>query len=272
MRALQRLKEVANKIIFCYTVTKNFASFISLMWFTKLYRWRKKSLRYEQFQNETFSIQLAAFPLKEIFLRIYAGDIDIFYEVFYKKIYELPVNLDTNVIIDAGAYVGFASLYFLHQMPGATIYCIEPDPDNFSVLKKNLQAAIENGKVIPVMAGLSGKDGFMNLKNSHLKYNSSITEEGGENSVQVTTYSIATFLKKFNIDKADVFKIDIEGGEESIFKSNISWLGNVDEVLIEFHSEQIKKLCVEKFASKQFNFLPHNSRDDTDVFHFRRNT
>jgi len=268
MKTLNRIKEAIDKLIFCYTVTKNFSSFLKIIWFTKLYRFRKKSAKYTQSQNKFFCISLAMFPGKEIFLRIYGGDIDIFYEIFYKKIYELPITPNKQVIIDAGANVGFAALYFLHQMPGSLIYCIEPDPENFNFLHKNLLNEIGNGRVKLFLAAISDKDGFLNLQKSHFKYNTGVTKQRVENSVEVITYSVATFLKKFNIEKVNIFKMDIEGSEENIFETDVSWLSNVGELLIEFHSESIKKMCFEKIISQKFNFLHHSIRKNTDVFHF----
>ena len=153
-------------------------------------------------------------------------------------------------------------------MPDAIIYCIEPDPDNFIFLQRNLQAEITSGKVIPLLAALSDKDGSVNLKKSPLKYNTGITEESVENQEKIISYRVTTFLEKFNIKKVDLFKIDIEGAEESIFKADTSWLRNVGEVIIEFHSEEIKRVCFEKLISQKFNFQPHSSRMNTDVFHF----
>ncbi|HEY5463322.1 MAG TPA: FkbM family methyltransferase [Hanamia sp.] len=286
MKVLKRIKEAGNKLIFCYTATKNLSSFLSLIWFTKIYRFSKRTPpacvpvrpghpgviragnKAKSYSNKFFSISLTAFPDRNIFLRTYVGDIDIFYEIFLRRIYELPYISNKQVIIDAGANVGFAALYFLHLMPDAIIYCVEPDPDNFIFLQRNLQAEITSGKVIPVQAALSDKDGSVNLKKSPLKYNTGITEESVENPVQVITYSVTTFLEKFNIEKVDLFKIDIEGAEQGIFKADTSWLRNVGEVIIEFHSEKIKRMCFEKLISKKFNFQPHVSRMNTDVFHF----
>ena len=270
MKVIHRLKEAWNKFIFCYAVTKDFSSFLSLVWFTKLYRLRKKSVKYKNYQNNYFSISLVAFPAKRIFIRTYAGDIDIFYEIFYKEIYQLPNNLNKNLVIDAGANVGFAALFFLKLMPGATIHCIEPDPDNFTFLKKNLEAEIENGKVKLIMAGLSGSDGVMNLASNSLKYNSNLVELPVEDAVHVITYSAGTFLKTFVPGKVDLLKMDIEGAEESIFENDVSWLNNVDQLLIEFHSDKIKEMCFEKLQSKNFYFEPGVSRKNTDVFLFRK--
>ena len=114
---LARIREAGRKLVFCYTVTKNLSSFIKLIWFTKLYRLRKKSSKYKKFRNKFFSISLANPRGRKIFLRIYAGDIDIFYEIFLTRVYELPATWDKRVIIDAGANVGLTTLYFFQQMP-----------------------------------------------------------------------------------------------------------------------------------------------------------
>ncbi|HEY5369843.1 MAG TPA: FkbM family methyltransferase [Hanamia sp.] len=271
MKVLNRLNEALQKFIFCYTATKDFSSFLSLMWFTKLYRLRKKSAKFKNRPNDHFSISLAAFPGRPIYLRTYAGDVDIFYEIFYKEIYQLPELVDKSIIVDAGANVGFAALYFLKQMPNATIYCIEPDPDNFLFLQKNLKAALESGKVKALLAGLSDKDGFMNLEKNVLKYNSSLVENASENSVEVITYSVKSFLKKFVEGNIDLFKMDIEGTEENIFENDISWLVKVEQLLIEFHSEEIKKMCFEKLQAQNFYFKPQISKKNTDVFLFSKN-
>jgi FkbM family methyltransferase len=270
MKVLNRLKEAWQKLIFCYTATKGISSFFSLIWFTKLYRLRKKSAKYKNRPDDHFSISLAAFPGKNFFLRTYTGDIDIFYEIFYREIYQLPDLLGKSVIVDVGANVGFAALYFLKHMPNATIYCMEPDPDNFFFLQKNLKAELESGKVKAMLAGLSGKDGFMNLEKNVLKYNSRLVEKASENSVKVITYSVESFLKKFVEGKIDLFKMDIEGTEEIIFEDDISWLGKVEELLIEFHSEKIKKMCFEKLQSQNFYFKPEINRKNTDVFLFSK--
>lgn len=270
MKIIHRLKEAWNKFIFCYSATKDLSSFLSLIWFTKLYRLRKRSSKCQSLQNKYFSISLTAFPGKRIFLRTYAGDIDIFYEIFYKKIYQLPNGLNNHLVIDAGANVGFAALFFLKEMPSATIYCIEPDPDNFIFLKKNLEAEIENGNIKLIMAGLSAKDGVMSLESNSFKYNSNLVEVPMEGAIRVITYKVETFLETFVSGRVDLFKMDIEGAEKNIFENDISWLKNVDQLLIEFHSKKTKEMCIEKLTSQNFYWIPEKSRENTNVFLFRR--
>ena len=272
MKITERSKEVFNKWVFCYSITQNLSSFFALIWYTKLYRFRRNSPKYKTLYNKYFKISLSLFPDKKIFIRTYAGDIDIFYEIFFKKVYELPaMKMNNPLIIDAGANVGFAALYFLYKMPDATIYCIEPDGDNFAFLEKNLQSEIDKGQAMPVLAALTNKNGFVNLKSSILKYNIRISEEFVSKEKTVTAYSIESFLKKNFIRKTDIFKIDVEGSEENIFKDDISWLQNTANVIIEFHSERIRKMCQGKLESQMFTYVPHPNRKNTEVFLFTKN-
>src|SRR5436309_1970425 len=43
----------------------------------------------------------------------------------------------TPVIVDAGANIGAASLWFARRFPDCAVVSVEPEPGNFSVLRKN---------------------------------------------------------------------------------------------------------------------------------------
>jgi len=45
---------------------------------------------------------------------------------------------NADLIIDAGANVGYSSVYFLSNFPNCRVIAIEPDGDNFASLQKNL--------------------------------------------------------------------------------------------------------------------------------------
>jgi FkbM family methyltransferase len=74
-------------------------------------------------------------------------------ECFGKLDYRIPE--DAEVVVDAGANVGFAAMYFLTHAPNCKVICIEPDPRNLRRLHgviedHGLQERIE---VIPAAVG-----------------------------------------------------------------------------------------------------------------------
>src|SRR5271155_2886167 len=62
-----------------------------------------------------------------IWLRAGCSDYFTFHQVFTDRQYEHGLSIDPTFIIDAGANVGFAAIYFARQYPRAQIISIEPD-------------------------------------------------------------------------------------------------------------------------------------------------
>ena len=58
-------------------------------------------------------------------------------QVFIKKEYELPLVSSPALIVDAGANVGMASVYFALRYPGACIIALELDGANVRALMEN---------------------------------------------------------------------------------------------------------------------------------------
>src|SRR5918911_488572 len=84
-------------------------------------------------------IFLGAQP-RDLWLRTYGGDLFIFHEVFLDDCYHIPTAWVPNVrtVVDLGANIGLTTLYFAKSYPQARFICIEPDPNNASVLRRNV--------------------------------------------------------------------------------------------------------------------------------------
>src|ERR1041385_3761622 len=70
--------------------------------------------------------------------RIGSSDWEVFIQIFVNQEYRCVEDIhDPELIIDCGANVGYASLYFLTKFPRAHIIAIEPDRANFDMLLRN---------------------------------------------------------------------------------------------------------------------------------------
>ena len=169
-----------------------------------------------------------------IILRNNTSDFPAFHQIFLNDEYLIDLNFEPLTIIDCGANVGYASIYFKNRFPNAKIISIEPDISNFEYLKINtkfyndifiLQGAIWNKNTNLVIKDIGlGNWGFVieELLNEH------------ENSIKA--YTIQNLMLLFEIDKIDILKIDIEGSEKELFESNFEfWLGKVKVIIIELH-------------------------------------
>ena len=72
-----------------------------------------------------------------IYLRRYTSDYSTFKQIYVKKDYDISIDFEPKIIIDAGANVGLASVYFANRFPNAIIYAIEPEQSNFEALVQN---------------------------------------------------------------------------------------------------------------------------------------
>lgn len=165
-------------------------------------------------------------------LRTHAGDLGILYELFWQRAYDLPQLRGGafRTIVDVGANVGLAALFFLEQSPGARLVCVEPEPANFRLLQRNLRGT----PAVAVHAALAAADGTVKIDSSPLGYNAKVSAETG--TTEVTAVAMPTLLHSQGLAWVDLLKIDIEDYEREVFARPAAWLAQVGLLLIEIHS------------------------------------
>jgi hypothetical protein len=179
-------------------------------------------------------------------LRKNTSDQSTFEQVFLNDEYNLNFIKDPKVIIDGGANIGLFALQMKKQFPNAKIISIEPDPENFQLLQKNLAPY---SKVNFENAGLWNKDTQLKVYD---KYNCGkwgmVVEEDLENGT-IKAMSIDTLIDKYKIDTIDILKIDIETSEKQLFSSNFEkWLPKTKVIIIELH-DRMETGCAKSFFS-----------------------
>jgi FkbM family methyltransferase len=131
------------------------------------------------------------------------------------------------VIIDAGANVGAAALWFARQFPEASIIAVEPDPDNARMCRLNTMDA---PNVTVKEAALGADSGRVTLSNTVGTADAVRTARSADGTVSVCT------IEDLSRDGClFLVKIDIEGFESDLFTTNIGWLEHVSAVMIEPH-------------------------------------
>ncbi len=139
------------------------------------------------------------------------------YEIFIEDDYAVELTEAKN-IVDVGGNKGYFSLRMSEQYPTAKFYCYEPEPVNFSNLKRLLA---ENGiDADTYQEGVSGESGEMNLyidtKNDggHSLFNE-IKEDAKAIVVQIV--SLDTLMSRLPAGAViDLMKLDCEGAEKEI--------------------------------------------------------
>lgn len=194
-----------------------------------------------------------------ITLRSKTSDIPTFYHIFFYDHYKINLKFQPETIIDAGANIGLATIYFANKYPKSKIISIEPENSNFKMLEKNIlnypnvkaiKKALSNlsNQVLNIVDKGYGKWGFI----TELK-----EESSGYNLTNcIETVTIEDIMKEENFKIIDILKIDIEGAEKELFESNtLFWLPRTRCIIIELH-DWMKKGCSKSVfeAITKYNF------------------
>ena len=183
--------------------------------------------------------------LHPIYLRPGTSDIQTFEQLFYEDEYGFPLDFEPKTIIDGGANIGLAAVYFTNKFAKAKIVSIEPEPSNYEMLLKNTG---NYDKVMAVNAALnSSSEAKIIIEDKGLGHWGFMTKEVDNDvpvdAVVIPTISISDIMKENNFKSVDLLKIDIEGAEKELFESGYEkWLPKTKVLIIELH-DRMKKGC-----------------------------
>jgi FkbM family methyltransferase len=177
-------------------------------------------------------------------LRIGESDVEVVRQIFRQKEYfihndQLRARIvgrydeilklgKVPTIVDAGANIGIATLWFRHTYPAAHVLAIEPEAANFKMLQENVG---QISGVSLLQAAIGADSGFVTIQNEGLAW--AARTHRSEQGIPVISMTDAFTRVK---DVAPfIVKIDIEGFESDLFSRNTEWLNEVFAIFIEPH-------------------------------------
>lgn len=170
-------------------------------------------------------------------------------EIFTQGSYYVELDSAEPVIIDAGAHIGLATLYFKKMYPKSKIWAIEPLKENFRFLQKNIEENfLEDVTTIHAALTGSGDEMTLHLDATPLKWWSTAghVAQGWNRQQQtqsrtVPAVQLSTLIQEIGTT-IDFLKMDIEGSELDVLKEAQSHLGKIQQMMIEFHPIQTQSL------------------------------
>jgi FkbM family methyltransferase len=177
----------------------------------------------------------------EVALRLNSSDIPTFDQVFGINEYESPhLPQSATSIVDLGANVGLAAVFFGLKYPQAQILAVEPESSNFAIMAANTAAL--GARVSREHAAVWIHDGHIHLQ-TDAEDGSPLGAWGVRTSDRIDAasavtkcFKLDTLLDKAGFSTVDILKVDIKGAELQLFsKGAESWLPRVGMVIIETH-------------------------------------
>jgi len=163
----------------------------------------------------------------------------VYHEIFIRHAYFFRAENETPLILDCGANIGMATLYFKTLYPRCTIEAFEPDPPTFSTLKENvIRNGLEGIHLHPcALWDMEGEVDFYVHSETAGELRMSVWPgrlDGHNSRITARAVPLSRFLKGRVVD---FLKMDIEGAEERVLAeaTRNSGLANVKQMAIEYH-------------------------------------
>jgi FkbM family methyltransferase len=202
-----------------------------------------------------------------VHLRVRTADVSLCQQILLDAQYDSTLAVRPQVIVDAGANIGLASIFYANRYPEAKIIAIEPEPSNYEMLRKNL-APYPN--VVPVQAALwsekkmlSGSSADTGHHAYQVREENGLDDQGHGGTVRGLT--LGELMTDLGIQHIDLLKVDIEGSEKEVFQNSADWIGHVGIIAIEIH-EWIRSGCNESVYGAAKDFEVRWQRGETTYF------
>jgi FkbM family methyltransferase len=135
------------------------------------------------------------------------------------------------LIIDCGGNIGLSAVYLANLMPEAQICVLEPDRDNFELLKMN--TSYLGSRLKALHGGIWNESTNLSITNpdaGSAAFRVSATEHPGG---ALRGYTIEDVCALTGVESPLIVKIDIEGAQAQLFKSNTGWVRNTHLIMLE---------------------------------------
>jgi FkbM family methyltransferase len=149
------------------------------------------------------------------------------------EIARLAESLADPLILDCGANIGAASVWFAETFPRARVLAIEPEAGNFEILRRNSSS---RPRITPILAAVTGRPGEVGLVDPGIGewgYRTAVVPPG-EGHRRVRARTVGELVETHG-GSPFVLKLDVEGAEAGIFEAADEALDRFPVIVIELH-------------------------------------
>lgn len=158
-------------------------------------------------------------------------------------------HLDTgDFAIDVGAHIGHHTVT-IRQCVGADgrVWAFEPNPKNADYINKTLDRnEWDNVELFSIaLSDTESSDQLLlpNSGNTGVAFlpDANTADADTVDSYTVETRQLTSVLNERQINKIDLLKIDVEGGETAIIRDISPHLNDIETIILEFHTQMLNE-------------------------------
>ena len=202
--------------------------------------------------NATYSLSLYSKACR-VTLRGGRSDFLIFRQIMIEDEYAPLKHLNPKSVLDLGANVGLASIWFLNCFPDAFLVSVEANPDNYRVVSRNLAPYGNRVQVVEgaVWFGRGNLTIVRRENQSDAQVREALPSDPPENRIEA--WDIPSLMELGHFSTIDLLKIDIEGAETPLFQNGIEqWLSVTRNICIELHGPESEAVFFKALESYEY--------------------
>jgi FkbM family methyltransferase len=181
-----------------------------------------------------------------------------------------------DIVVDVGAHIGLYSLIAAKRVgPGGKVIAIEPDPENFKILRKNI--LLNRSKNIEALecAAYSAREKLKlflpELEQGRTIFNTVMQDRAKTsiNFLEVEANTLDNILESKNITEVNWIKIDVEGAELEVLKGAVNTLSSNKDTtfVIEIHGSEIYRELLGYLKTYNLTIMFERSNEKGDWRH-----
>ena len=171
------------------------------------------------------------------------GDITNLTDMVFGEAYLLPETPGDGVIIDVGANIGMAAVWFGSQYPGRPIHCFEPLAGNARMIALNAPSAEINRVAVGATPGTATL-----AVDADEVMASTIPYQHATGMLTVNVTSLDDYVARVGIERVAILKIDTEGMELDVIAGAKTTLSRTDSIAIETHGPERHRETIRALA------------------------
>jgi FkbM family methyltransferase len=161
------------------------------------------------------------------------GDVTNLTNLLYRGVYTLPRAPREGVVLDVGANIGMAAVWFRQLMPGRPIHCFEPLVENTRMVALNCPEAV----IHRVAVGAAPGELVLAVDEDAVMASSIPWRQVAERR-HVDVICLDDHVRSHGIDRIAVLKIDAEGMELDVLRGAVETLRRTDQIVLETHGTE----------------------------------
>jgi FkbM family methyltransferase len=177
------------------------------------YFYERGTIRYAQRGGINYALDISCLIDHAIY---YCNTTQLSSEILFKLV------RPNFIVVDIGANIGYTTLNFARICNNGSVYCFEPDSDNYRKLQENIgRNNFPNVNALQIAVGSTSESKTLSKIEKHNPGANRILPtdtHANYDSERVTVRTLDEVANELSIQKIDLIKIDVEGFELFVLK------------------------------------------------------